>query len=207
MSSDPAKILKNVYWIGGATDAGKSTVAKLLAEKHGLAVYHYDSTDVEHDTHLAPSDPEHLGFVNAHLDERWVDMEPPELLQLTLASFRARWSMVVQDIRGFREKRLLAEGFGLLPELLAEVADAQRCIFMVPTPEFKSMSVQNRDKPTWRHQTRDPDRSQRNLLGRDELLAAYVRNSASRLGMPVISVHIDTPPDEMAKVVEKLFGL
>ncbi len=39
---DPRAALRHVLWIGGPPDAGKSTVADLLAGKYGLLVYHFD---------------------------------------------------------------------------------------------------------------------------------------------------------------------
>jgi polynucleotide 5'-kinase involved in rRNA processing len=38
-SRDPASLtsrLRHVYWIGGASGSGKSTIARRLADKHGL---------------------------------------------------------------------------------------------------------------------------------------------------------------------------
>ncbi len=35
-------VLAHVLWIGGAPDAGKTSIANLLAEKHQLQVYHFD---------------------------------------------------------------------------------------------------------------------------------------------------------------------
>jgi hypothetical protein len=34
--------LARVLWIGGATDAGKTSVARALAARHGWQSYHYD---------------------------------------------------------------------------------------------------------------------------------------------------------------------
>ena len=45
--------LANVLWIGGATDAGKSTVAQNLAEQYSFQVYHYDQHDLPHHVQLS----------------------------------------------------------------------------------------------------------------------------------------------------------
>jgi 2-phosphoglycerate kinase len=198
----------NVYWIGGATDGGKSTVADLLADRYGFAVYHYDCTDVQHHVRLAEADPEYLAFINAHLDDRWVSCGPPELFERSLASFRDRWPMVLEDVGAFGGRPVIAEGFGLTPELIsAGGIEPTRCVFMVPTPAFKAMSVAKRDKPTWRHQTRDPERARLNILARDGLLAAHIQQSAEKLGLHVVSVEIDKVPDDLATEVARWFGL
>jgi adenylylsulfate kinase-like enzyme len=42
---DPFGTLHNALWIGGGQWAGKSTVARLLAQRHGITAYHYDYHD------------------------------------------------------------------------------------------------------------------------------------------------------------------
>lgn len=38
-------VLEHVLWIGGATDSGKTSVARALAQTYGLQEYHYDLFD------------------------------------------------------------------------------------------------------------------------------------------------------------------
>jgi adenylylsulfate kinase-like enzyme len=42
---DPFATVRRTLWIGGAQWAGKSTVARILAHRHGLTAYHYDYHD------------------------------------------------------------------------------------------------------------------------------------------------------------------
>ena len=41
----PFTTIRTALWIGGAQWPGKSTVARLLAMRHGLTAYHYDYHD------------------------------------------------------------------------------------------------------------------------------------------------------------------
>jgi hypothetical protein len=207
MSTSQRSGFEHVYWIGGPPDSAKSTVADLLGERYGVAVYHYDRTDAAHHERLAAANPSYLAFVNASLDERWVDAEPQELFERSLESFRDRWPMVLEDIGGLAGQPVLAEGFGLIPELVAQGAQPPRCAFLVPTPAFKAMSVVARDKPVWRHETRDPERARSNLLARDDLLAEYVRREAGTRGLPIIEVDTATDADAIAGKVATVFGL
>ena len=45
MPWDPSSTLQHALWIGGGQWAGKSTVAGILAERHGITHYHYDYHD------------------------------------------------------------------------------------------------------------------------------------------------------------------
>ena len=49
----------SVYWIGGGSGAGKSTIARRLAAEHGLK--HYATDDVMGD-HVKRSDPRSVRF-------------------------------------------------------------------------------------------------------------------------------------------------
>jgi adenylylsulfate kinase-like enzyme len=40
--------LRHVYWIGGASGSGKSTIARRLADKHGLRLYSTDEAMGDH---------------------------------------------------------------------------------------------------------------------------------------------------------------
>jgi 2-phosphoglycerate kinase len=59
-SADAAELrrrLRNVYWIGGGSGAGKSTIAGRLADRYGLHVYATDDVMPDHArrTTAAPS--------------------------------------------------------------------------------------------------------------------------------------------------------
>jgi shikimate kinase len=41
--------LQHVYWIGGGSGAGKSTIARRLAAQHGLRVYATDEVMADHE--------------------------------------------------------------------------------------------------------------------------------------------------------------
>lgn len=186
----PAGALSHVLWIGGATDAGKSTVADMLAERHGLQVYHYDRRDLAHHERLAATSATYRAWLDASLDERWVYPEPEELLAVTLRSFRDRFPLVIEDLLAFpTERHVVAEGFGLLPEYVVPLlASHSRGLWLVPTDEFKRASMLRRNKPSFAARTSDPGRARRNLLARDMLLAAHIREQARQLGCTLYEI-------------------
>ena len=46
--------LRHVRWIGGGSGAGKSTIARRVAGRHGLRVYATDDAMPDHDRRLTP---------------------------------------------------------------------------------------------------------------------------------------------------------
>src|SRR5690349_2296559 len=114
-----ARDLAHVLWIGGAPDAGKTTIARLLAERHRWHWYHCDA---QTQIHIERSDPAQLPAVYAKLsktiDERWVNPTPDDLLRSIVAMNDERWPLVLDDLRALPTRPLiLAEGPNLHPHL------------------------------------------------------------------------------------------
>jgi hypothetical protein len=204
--------LEQVYWIGGPPDAGKTTLARALASKHNLALYEFDRSDLRHHRTLADVDPEVASFLAASLDERWVRPEVDELVQRALQSFESRFPLVLadlEDLAGGAPSGVIAEGFGLLPELVAPLLGAQtyRAVWLMPATEFKTASMRRRDKPSFRHQTSDPERARRNLLARDARLGAVIATQAAAASLAVIHVDGDMDSGRLIDMVDRSFKL
>ena len=71
--------MRPTLWIGGGSGAGKSTVAGILGERHGIPVVR---TDESLHAHAAASAgvPAVDAFVAMSMDERWVLRPPGEML-------------------------------------------------------------------------------------------------------------------------------
>jgi hypothetical protein len=169
--------LSRVVWLGGATDSGKTTAAEKLAKRHGWRTYHYDKYDRPHHEMLARNPDVHLPFIDNTLDERWVKPTPEDLLKWSLRSFQLRLPLVVEDLLALSPKQvIIAEGFGLLPELIAPFLSHQhQAIWFVPTKAFKQASFGRRGKPSFAAKTSDPEKARMNLFNRDALLADFIR--------------------------------
>jgi chloramphenicol 3-O-phosphotransferase len=184
--------LERVVWIGGSTASGKSSIADYLADRFGLAAYHVDRRDREHEARRDPSrHPAIEAWASRTLDETWVDLPVPELVEATLAFSRERFELVLDDLAELaRGGAVVAEGFQLLPELVAPLLGCPRQgVWLVSTDRFRLEALQRRGT-AWQlpKQTSNPARALQNRLDRDEAIAERVRAEAQSRGLKVIEV-------------------
>lgn len=208
---DLAARLDHVYWIGGGSGAGKSTIARRLAAAYGLHLYATDDVMRDHGGRSAAGDSPMLhAFMAMDMDERWVNRSPEVMLE-TFHWFRGEgFGLIVEDLLALpREPGVVVEGFRLLPHLVRPLlATAGHAVWLVPTTDFRRAAFDSRGS-TWQiaRKTSDPETALRNLLERDAMFTARVLEEARRLDLPVIEVGTTTAEDELAALVTGLFGL
>jgi 2-phosphoglycerate kinase len=192
--------LERVYWLGGGSGAGKSTIARRLAAEHGLQLYATD--DVMHD-HAARMDSPRLSeFTAMDMDERWLNRSPQTMLE-TFHWFEGEgFDLIVEDLRRL-SPGVIAEGFRLLPHLVQPLAARGSAVWLLPTPAFREAAFAARPP----FPTSDPQRSRRNLLERDRLFTERLGEETRRLGLPAIEVDTTTTEDALAAGVAEAFGL
>ncbi|MFJ5228859.1 hypothetical protein ACIQBJ_03060 [Kitasatospora sp. NPDC088391] len=190
---DPHGSLRRALWIGGAQWAGKTTVAELLAEQHGLTVYHYDYHDARghRDRRIARRIALGEPLAEPDPDRTWSDRTPEQMAADTLAGFPARFGWALDDLRALYTGRpAIAEGWGLRPELVAPLLDApRRMAVLVPTEEFRRHQLRVLPRAgALGVPVRDPARAQANRVARDRLVAEDAVRHARRLGIRVLEV-------------------
>ena len=208
--------LQRVLWLGGGQWAGKTTVAQVLLARHPLLFYAYDYHDARSHadrSRAAPGRyPQRSAFLAAldrHPDAVWVTPTPEELAEEALRAFVERFAMVVEDLLAMPPgPPILAEGWGLRPDLVAPLLDSpRRAVFLVPTEAFRQHQLRTLPRagrlPT--PGVSDPERAQRNRVERDRILARDVADSARRLGLRAIEVDGSVGPAEVAAIVEEQF--
>ncbi|WP_252374963.1 MULTISPECIES: hypothetical protein [unclassified Nonomuraea] len=208
---DPFGTLSRALWIGGGQWAGKSTVARLLAARHGVTAYHYDYHDARghNDRRIARRVALGEPVTPPDLDAEWVDTTPEEMAASTLAGFPDRFGWALDDLRGLVSGHpIIAEGWGLRPELVAPLLDSpRRMIVMVPSPEFRRHQASTLPRAgALDHAVRDPARAQANRLARDRLVADDAVRGARRLGVRVLEVDGSLDADGVAEIVADHFG-
>lgn len=220
MTGEPGDGAARALWIGGGQWAGKSTVADILARRHGLAVYHQDLAHADGPVRsrlTRPADPE----------AAWVAAAPTRMVAAALAAFADEIDLTVADLRALASPRpVLAEGWGMRPDLVVpRVATPDRMVVLVPTPAFRASQARRLDarsaaggdaRPDARPDgdaagragvvLSDPARARRNLMTRDQLLAADAAARARRLGVRVIEVDGSLDAEGVADVVADHFA-
>jgi 2-phosphoglycerate kinase len=204
--------LRHVCWIGGGSAAGKSTIARRLAARHGLRVHATDDVMADHARRSTIDDAPLLHrFIAMDMDERWVNRSADAMLE-TFPWFRGEgFPLIVEDLlRVPPGQPVVVEGFRLLPRLVAPLlSERTHAVWLLPTPAFRRAVIEDRGGSAWGFlaRTTDPQRALRNLLERDQRFTDVLRAETARLHLPAIEVDTTTPEDDLARRVAELFGL
>jgi hypothetical protein len=204
--------LRHVYWIGGGSGAGKSTIARRIAAACGLHYYATDDVMPEHAKRSTPESCPHVhAFMAMDMDERWVNRSPTTMLE-TFHWFRGEgFHMIIEDLLHMpKEPGVIAEGFRLLPQLVQPLLAVRgHAVWLLPSPTFRQAVFDSRGGLQWGFigKTSNPERALRNLLERDALFTDRVYEEATRLEM--MSIHVDATMtiDDLARRVAEVFGL
>lgn len=203
--------LGHVYWIGGGSGSGKSTIARRVAARQGLRVYSTDDAMSDHARRSTREDSPFLrDFMAMNMDERWVN-RPPETMLETFHWFRGEsFGLIVEDLLGMsKDACVIVEGFRLLPRLVKPLlAVPGHAVWLLPTPEFRRAALESRGS-TWTiaGKTGDPERALRHLLERDRMFTERLYQEAKRLELHVIEVDTMMTEDDLAEQVTDAFGL
>ena len=140
--------------------------------------------------------------------EIWVRATPEQMAAQTLDNFAASFEWVLDDLRALVSGRpILAEGWGLRPDLVAPIIDSpSRMAVMVPTEEFRQHQLRALPRAgTFSHDVSDPERGQRQRIERDRLIAAAAVSSARCLGIQVIEIDGRQDTDAVAQRIADHF--
>jgi hypothetical protein len=211
-SKERAEQLQHVYWIGGGSGAGKSTIARRIAAQHGLRIYATDEVMADHAQRSTHEDSPLLHrFMAMDMDERWVNRPPKTLLE-TFHWFQGEgFNLIIEDLLGLPgEPGVIAEGFRLLPRLVKPLLSVPaHAVWLLPTPDFREAVVESRGGSAsgFLARTTDPQRALRNLLERDRMFTEILREEIARLEVPVIEVDATMTEDDLTRRVTEVFGL
>lgn len=182
--------MPDALFIGGGTGAGKTTVARALAGRHGLRLLHVDSFWYEH--------ADRAGDVAPPPDVQWLEWTPSTQAADFERIARLMIGYVLEDVRTLpRQPAVVVEGPQVLPDALARDA---RAVFLIPTPEFQRAVLAQRPMPS-----SDPQRALAARLAKDRLYADRLAAAARARGFRVVEIDGSRPPDAIVADVEHEF--
>ncbi|MFD5312478.1 shikimate kinase [Streptomyces ardesiacus] len=207
----PAR-LRHVYWIGGGSGAGKSTIARRLADRYGWHLYATDDVMRDHAGRTTPEEAPFLHeFMAMDMDERWVDRSPEAMLE-TFHWFRGEgFGLIVEDLLHLPQNPcVIVEGFRLLPHLVKPLlAVPEHAVWLLPTPDFRQAAIRSRSRPeegfVWR--TSDPAKAGWNIAERDRMFTRRLQQEAECLQLRTLQVDSSMTEDDLGEQVATAFGL
>lgn len=194
----------NIFWIGGGSGAGKSTIAKRLAGRYGGMVYSTDAAMTAHAARCSAEDcPRLQEFKHMTMDERWVERSAEVMLE-TFHWFNGEgFAFILEDLVNIQgDAPIFVEGFRLLPHLVKpHLYQLNRGIWLIPTPEFRRMAFETRGS-LWKipNRTSQPDIALRNHLKREQLFSDRLSSEITALGLRKINIDSCTEDDLLNKV-------
>jgi hypothetical protein len=192
----------------GASGSGKSTIARRLANKHGLRLYLTDEAMGDHASRWRQEDcPNLTEFVKMSMDQSWVDRSPQTMLE-TFHWFRGEgFGLIIEDLLALPpDQGVIVEGFRLLPYLVKPLLpNPSRGVWLVPTPEFRLAALESRGT-MWiiPNKTSNPKRALSNLLERDRLFTERLQDTLETTSLPAIKVDDRLTEDALERIPTSL---
>ena len=201
-------------WIAGGTGAGKSSLARLLAQRHGLAVY--DGDRAEH-SWLPRTDPRRHPHLSAARNRppgaNWRGRTPEEVFATMSSLHGETVGFLVEDLLALADDRItVVDYFGILPRHLAPLLlDRSHAVFLLPTPDFRREVLTARYADPARARAAwgdlDPDATLAKRLSRDALWDQEVRMQAERIGLRTVEIDGTEPVTVLADRLAEFFRL
>ncbi|UCG24785.1 MAG: hypothetical protein JSW55_01960 [Chloroflexota bacterium] len=210
-TNDIRRALAHVLWLGGGPDAGKSTAARILVRRYGLGFYSLDKRGQTHLERLAAGSGAGSATYREVLDtspvERLAALAPAAHVDWAWTFAHDRFPLLLEELRSFQGPRpLLAEGAGVLPELVAPLLTSkQQAIWLVPSETFVQANWGRSKKRFLARQMADPARAKRDLLTIDQLLAERIAKQARANSLRALEIDGSESPAEVAELVAEHF--
>jgi len=187
--------------------SGKTTVARLVAERRGMSRYHLDRHHWnDHATRLDPlRHPAALEERRLTFDEIWLS-PGGEAAARSLASWRQTFELVVEDLLKLpHEVPIVAEGPGALPSLVWPLL-SHRLQGMWLIADGSLYDLTSRRLEDFRRRSTDPERALVAKRRHDAEIARVAEAEAVQLGLPYLRVTSEIAAALVADQVAEQFA-
>lgn len=203
--------LSHVLWLGGSACAGKTAVARRLADRHGLRTYHCDDAFERHRARTSGErHPDFCRVGDLSFAEMWRAPVADQVEDL-LAFYREQLELHLEDVLALPAGApLLVEGAGLLPAPIAElIAAPGQALWLLATPSFRRRHYPRRG--AWVAELLSGCDSPRQAFAawmeRDDEMARRRAAEIETLGLPCLWIDGSVGIAETADAVAAHFGL
>lgn len=187
---------ETIYWIGGSACSGKSTLAKMYAEKYRLELYSCDDHFNSHVKTISMlTHPAMYKVATMSANEAFYIREIDEQVRVYIQSFQEDFSFVIKDLAKMGDIPIVVEGNQLLPSLVQPyLNDNHKAIWVIPSENFQREYYRRRN---WIHEvlknTENPEIAFTNWMTRDALFGKLVLQEAADLNLQIM--HVDGSMD------------
>lgn len=202
--------LKNVYFICGTACAGKTTMSKMLAEKHGFYLYDMDK---EYSAHRAIADESHQPDTCYHgknFHEQWM-RTIKEQARWNINSLKEQTEMVLIDLIKLSENQIVVADVLYTPDYIQEIIDYRHLVFLTVDKSMIRGSYFNRpEKREFYEYVKQQEMEYtyfENIFLSLELTNEREQKMMHDSGFFIIERKADSMKEEMLSQIEKHFKL
>jgi 2-phosphoglycerate kinase len=210
MKNENEPKLSSVYWLGGSTCAGKTTIANNLSENYGFTVYHCDENLGKHIEKSNAEEHPNLFKLTTLGWEDILSMSEDEYLVWMIDLFSEEFQMILEDLdRQIKDRPILVEGINLLPKLLKDIIEeGNNAIWLVSDDTFYNLHQMQRKELYDRiNECTNPEQALHNYMNFDLAYGRYIKNEAQRLDLKVMVIESNNDILENIKTISTHFNL
>lgn len=136
--------LKNAYFLSGTACGGKTTMAKILSEKHGFILY---NGSIHHEGHREVATPdEQPNLTRVFLSwECYFNRPVSEYWQWLSDCREEQLEMILVDLLKLPNDQKIMVDMHLTPEVAKEITDFERVAFLIAEPDLVIRDYFDRD--------------------------------------------------------------
>ena len=208
------RYLSSLYWLGGSTCSGKTTICAQLSERFGVTVSHRDDFIEDHFKRANPQDHPAIcewlylrkEATRAEILERSVD----DLVTLLIGAFREDFALTQEDL--LKEKLAsgtVVEGLRLLPDIIAPLLERSNlAAWLVLSPDLHRTLIEARSaKSAHRETTVEAARLREHLSQTFIGLGGRLTEMAAERGTEVIEIRTMEELREVPDTLARIWGL
>ena len=192
MEQNLKRFFDHSYVIAGCSCGGKTTIGRLIAERHSMRLYNVDGHERQHfERHSPEEHPTISRLLSLTPDELWNRPVPMQVKE-ALSFMAEQFEILASDLAGFDDDApTIVEGSTMLPDLMARHAvDARRVIYLVATKDFQIQQFSKRKEliEMVLGKCGNPKAAFKNWMARDCELGKRIARMAQKHGYRVITV-------------------